>query len=387
MTNFSNRLRTHAWRDAPAQTGDLQAGRRSQHTTLRRRRPRRGFRRCAALAALCILSLLCFAGSAHATIKVVTTLPSYASIAREIGGPHISAQSISRPGEDAHFVKPKPSLALMLQDADLFVTTGLDLELWAPTLVDKSGNARIRDGQPGFVAASAGIHMLDVPSNTSRAAGDVHVYGNPHIHTSPINAKTIAANIAAGLERIDPDGAEDYRARLDAFRRRIDEALYGKELPALLGPETLDRLAETGRLVSFLREKQYQGKPLLDRLGGWLRRALPLRGKKIIAYHKNWIYFTTLFGLEIVDYVEAKPGIPPSARHVHDLIDTIERRHVGVLLSATYFAPSKPRLIAERTGCRVVRVSLEPGGKDAPDYFALIDLWIDRLLAAFGEDE
>ncbi|RMF23485.1 MAG: zinc ABC transporter substrate-binding protein [Deltaproteobacteria bacterium] len=336
------------------------------------------------VAAAFLFVALSFPAPARATVKVVTTLPSYAAIAREVGGIRVHAESISRPGEDAHFVKPKPSLALMLQDADLFVTTGLDLELWAPTLVDKSGNARIRDGQPGFVAASAGVHMLDVPANASRAAGDVHVYGNPHIHTSPINAKVIAANIAAGLERVDPNGAADYRSGLAAFRRRIDEALYGKELVELLGSEALDPLAEKGTLISFLQEKSYRGKPLFDRLGGWMRRALPLRGKQIIAYHKNWIYFSTLFGLEIVDYVEAKPGIPPSARHVHDLIDLIERRHVGVLLSATYFAPSKPRLIAERTGCRVVRVPLEPGTPDASDYFALIDLWIDQLLAAFA---
>ncbi|RMG42568.1 MAG: zinc ABC transporter substrate-binding protein [Acidobacteria bacterium] len=331
--------------------------------------------------------LLAFAAAGHAAekVKVVTTLPSYAAIAREVGGERIEARSISRPDEDAHFVKPKPSLALMLKDADLFVTTGLDLELWAPTLVDKSGNRRIRDGQPGFVAAAQGVHMRDVPANASRAAGDIHIYGNPHIHTSPINAKVIAANIEAGLERVDPDGAAFYRDRLAAFRARIDEALYGKELADLLGGEVLDPLAEQGRLIEFLQRERYDGHPLIDSLGGWLGRALPLRGKKIIAYHKNWIYFTDLFGLQVVDYVEAKPGIPPSSRHVHELIREIETGGIRVLLSATYFAPDKPRAIAERTGCRVVRVPLEPGGQEAPDYFALIDLWITRLLEAFGE--
>ncbi len=351
----------------------------------RREQSRRCKARLAA-AAVVLFSCLLVPRPAGATVKVVTTLPCYAAIAREVGGERVTVQAISQPNEDAHFVKPKPSLALMLQDADLFVTTGLDLELWAPTLVDKSGNARIRDGQPGFVAAAAGVHMLDVPSNPSRAAGDVHIYGNPHIHTSPINAKVIAANIAAGLERIDPAGAAYYRAKLADFKRRIDEALYGKELAGLLGSDVLDPLAEQGRLVDFLESKTYQGKPLATLLGGWLAKARPLRGKKIIAYHKNWIYFTTLFGLKIVDYVEPKPGIPPSARHVHELIDRIEREHVRVLLSADYFAPSKPRMIAERTGCRVVRVTLEPGTPEAPDYFSLIDLWIDRLLAAFAEE-
>ncbi len=327
------------------------------------------------------------AGRADATIKVVTTLPSYAAIAREIGGSRITASSISHPDEDAHFVKPKPSLALMLQDADVFVTTGLDLELWAPTLVDKSGNTRIRDGQSGFVAASAGVSMLDVPTATSRAAGDVHIYGNPHVHTSPINAKIIARNIAGGLERVDSGAGGFYRKQLAAFERHINVALYGEKLLDLLGADLLDPLAQQGKLIAFLESKTYQGRPLIEHLGGWLGRALPLRGKKIIAYHKNWIYFTTLFGLEVVDYVETKPGIPPSARHVYDLIQKIERQKIPVVLSATYFAPSKPQLIADRTGCSVVRVPIEPSGGTDGDYFAMVDLWLDRLLAAYAQEK
>ncbi len=319
-------------------------------------------------------------------LKVVTTLPVYASIARAIGAERVQARSISRPLEDAHFVKPKPSLALMLQDADLFVTTGLDLELWAPTLVDKSGNARIRDGQAGYVAVAKGVHMLDVPSSASRAGGDVHVYGNPHVHTSPINAKQIAANIEAGLERVDPAGVAVYRRSLEDFRSRVDKALYGEELAALLGAELLDPLAEKGTLISFLESQTLDGHPLIDRLGGWLGRARPLRGRSIIAYHKNWIYFTELLGLRIVDYVESKPGIPPSARHVHELLNLIQADGVAVLLSASYFEASKPRMIAERSGCKVVRVPMGPGADGVDDYFSLIDLWIDELLHAFGEE-
>ena len=135
-----------------------------------------------------------------AAVRVVTTLPAYAAIAQFVGGDRVEAQAISRGDEDSHFVKPKPSFALMLKEADLFVTTGLDLELWAPTLVDKSGNRSIRDGQPGFVSASQGVPMLEVPDSASREAGDVHLYGNPHIHSSPLNAKIIAAL----LERLQP---------------------------------------------------------------------------------------------------------------------------------------------------------------------------------------
>ena len=274
-----------------------------------------------------VLLVLLTAGfpRAAAPLQVVTTLPSYASIASFVGGDRVQVQSISGPEEDSHFVKPKPSLALMLKNANLFVTTGLDLEVWAPTLVDKSGNRNIRDGAVGYATASAEVTMLDVPASVSRAAGDVHIFGNPHIHTSPINAKIIADNIATALIRVDPAGEKTYRANLEAFRRRIDTSLYGEELPGLLGADVLDRLAMQGKLIPFLQEKTYEGKPLFDRLGGWMREGLVFRGKKIISYHKNWIYFATLFGLDIVDYVESKPGIPPSARHVHDLIEEIEQ--------------------------------------------------------------
>ncbi len=318
-------------------------------------------------------------------VKVVTTLPAYAAIAKAVGGDRVTVASIADPSEDAHFVKAKPSYALMLRTANVFVTTGLDLELWAPSLVDKSGNRSIRDGQPGFVSASQGVQMMDVPSTLSREAGDLHIYGNPHIHTSPLNAKVIAGNIAAGLERVDPAGKATYEANLAAFRDRIDHALYGDALLKILGSDTLDPLAREGKLVPFLESKQLDGKPLVARLGGWLGKAYgTFYGKKIVAYHKNWIYFTTLFDLDVIDFVEPKPGIPPSARHVHDLIQEIEDQHVHVMFVASYFSAQKVQSIAERAGATPVRVPLGPSDLSADGYFHLVDLWVDSLAKAFG---
>ena len=334
-----------------------------------------------------ILAILVLAGAtagSAATIEVVTTLPTYAAIAKAVGGERVNARSISRGDEDAHFVKPKPSFALMLKSADLFVTTGLDLEIWAPTLVDKSGNRAIRDGQPGFVNASQGVDLLDVPAVADRSAGDVHIYGNPHIFTSPLNAKIIAANIAAGLRRVDPSGAATYDAGLAAFQQRIDESLYGAELTALLGSRALDPLARQGRLVDWLAGQQLDGEPLVDKLGGWLAKGAAWRGDKILAYHKNWVYFTELFGLEVVGYVEPKPGIPPSARHVHDLVQQVKREGVGILLAASYFSSRQIGLIAERTGCRTVQVPLGPAEITGDSYFELVDDWVDRLATAAG---
>jgi ABC-type Zn uptake system ZnuABC Zn-binding protein ZnuA len=340
---------------------------------------------------LSVLALLAVAGGAlgapapaAAKVTVVTTLPAYASIASSIGGDRVEVTSIATGEQDAHFVKAKPSYALALRRADLFVTTGLDLELWAPALVDKSGNRKIRDGQPGFVSASQGVPLLDVPSALSRSAGDVHIYGNPHVYTSPLNAKIVAGNIAAGLKRIDPDGAAAYDRNLAAFDARIDRALYGDALLAVLDSATLDPLARDGKLIPFLQGRQLDGEPLVDRLGGWLGKARgTFYGKRIVAYHKNWIYFTTLFGLEIADSVEPKPGIPPSAKHVHSLIDLMEQQKVGVLFAASYFAEHQVRSIAERTNATAVIVPIGPSDTGPDGYFDLIGGWVDDLAAAF----
>lgn len=330
-----------------------------------------------------ILAVALATSASGEPIRVVSSLPVYASIAELIGGDRVEVSSIARGDEDAHFVKPKPSYALMLRKADLFITTGLDLELWAPVLIDKSRNRRIRRGEPGWVSASQGVPLLDVPETVDRSAGDVHVYGNPHLFTSPLNVRIVAHNIAAGLKRVDPAGAEVYDANLAAFEQRIDVALYGPELVELLGRDTLDPLARQGRLIDFLSSREYHGTPLIERLGGWLGRGRIFRGRQIVAYHKNWIYFAELFGLEVCDYVEPKPGIPPSARHVKALIDHIQSEDIQVLLAATYFSHSQVETIAERTGCRAVQVPLGTGIDGANDYFQLVDLWVDRLAEAF----
>ncbi len=320
---------------------------------------------------------------AEATVKVVTTLQDYAAIAREIGGDRIEAEAIVAGNADPHHIKPKPSYAMMLRDADLFVSTGLDLELWAPVLVNKAGNRAIVDGGPGYVAAAHGIELLDKPKSLDRSGGDIHIYGNPHIQTSPVNAMQIARNITTGLCKIDSAGCETYKTNLDAFIDRLGRRLYGDELVELLGIDTLNPLAAKGRLVPFLTEHGID-----DKLGGWLREGMVFRGRRIVCYHKNWVYFTTLFGLDVADYVEAKPGIPPTARHVAELIRKIDDEHIEVLLAANYFERRKPEMIAERTGITPVIVPTSVGGEPGVEtYFDLIDTWVSRLAAAFGGPE
>lgn len=342
------------------------------------------------LAAALLAGATLAANDDAAALNVVTTLPDYAWAAREIGGDHVHVDSIAKGNQDAHFVRPRPSYTLLLRDADLFVSTGLDLELWVPPLLDAAGNPDVLEGGKGYVAAWPGIKLLDVPTSLSRSEGDVHAYGNPHIHTDPLNMVMVARNILAGLQKVDPSHADAYAEREKALEDRLHRRLFGDELVDLLGGDTLARLARGGTLWSFLEQREYpsgSGHTLDERMGGWLKRAAPLRGRKLIGYHKNWIYFATRFGLNLVGYIEPKPGIPPTPRHVETIISLIRDQQIQVILTANYFAPSKPQAIAERTGARVVIVPLSTGGEpDVADYETLIDTWIDRLLAAFGAD-
>jgi len=320
---------------------------------------------------------------AKTNLNVVTTLPDYAFFTRVIGGDRVSVKAIVRGDQDAHFIRPKPSFATAMRNADVLVSTGLDLELWLQTVIDSSGNSRIRSGQTGYVSVSAGINLLEKPKTISRAEGGVHIYGNPHITCSPINMKVAARNIATGLIKNDPAGKQIYLQNLKQLHQQIDERLFGSKLVEMIGSDTLCTLAEQDKLISFLQEQRFEGKPLLEYLGGWMKKMLPLRGTPIVTYHKNWIYFLKLFGLKEAGTVEPKPGIPPSPRHVANLIGMMQDRNIGIILAANYFDEQKIKTVANRTNAEAVIVPLYVGGiSGIDDYFELVDYWIDKLLKA-----
>jgi len=323
---------------------------------------------------------------AHASekpLQVVTTLPDYADIAKRIGGNRIAVHAIVHGEQDAHYIRPKPSFVTMVRQADVLIDTGLDLEMWLPTVIDKSGNPKVRSGQVGYVAVAQGMDLLEKPAVVSRVEGGVHLYGNPHITCSPVNMRVAARNIAAGLVKNDPAGKADYLKRRDALIRALDERLFGKPLVDILGGDTLSDLAAKGRLLSFLEAQEYEGKPLVEKLGGWMKQMLPLRGKPIVTYHKNWVYFVTIFGLEEAGTVEPKPGIPPSPRHVLELTHMMRKRQVGLILAANYFDEQKVRTVAAKVDAVPVIVPLYVGGKEGiDDYYSLVDCWVDGLLDA-----
>ena len=276
-----------------------------------------------------------------AQIKIVTTTTDMKSIAEFIGGSKVSVTSIATGYQNPHFVDPKPSYIISLTKANLFVTVGLDLETgWSPQLLSSSRNTKIQKGAAGYVDASEGVNLLQVPTAANRAEGDIHIYGNPHYWLDPLNGKTIARNIANGLERVDPSNKSFYEANLVAFNSKID-----------------------------LKLKEWQGK------------MTAYKGTKIIAYHNEWVYFETRFGLQIVDFMEPKPGIPPTPSQLVKVIKEVPANKIKVIISSPYFTTSSSDVVAKQTGVKELTLATSVGAFDpVKDYFSLFDYNVDNLI-------
>src|SRR5215468_8886023 len=227
-------------------------------------------------------------------VSVVTTLNVLAGVTREVGGNRVEVTSLAKPNQDPHTLVAKTTFKVLAKNANLLVELGLGLDIWCSAVTDASGNPDIQTGQKGRVIAAEGIETRELPATLSKAWGDIHPYGNPHVWLDPVNMKQIAANIAAGLTRVDPEGKEVYAANLKLFQARIDDSLYGHDLVVEYGASKLERLSRRGELIDYLKTKK-----TYDKLGGWLKQAESLRGLKIVTYHKTWIYFCERFGIEI----------------------------------------------------------------------------------------
>lgn len=317
-------------------------------------------------------------GGAEDKLQVVTTLGVLADVARNVGGEHVHVQALADPRQDPHTVEPRPTLMQVARKADVFVEVGLQLELWADKVVAGSGNPRIQSGQPGRVIASSGIQTLELPQVLSREWGDVHPYGNPHVWLDPIHLKEIAANIEHGLSAVDPAHAADYARNSQAWQDQVDRRLFGEALVEEIGGAKLSRLAQQGRLLEYLERKG-----LADKLGGWLARAAPLRGRPIVTYHKTAVYAAERFGFVIPIEIEEKPGIPPSARHRDHVLEVMKEKGVRTILEAIFYDRTAADYLAERSGARVVVVPIDVGEEvGVTSAFDLIDLLLDGLLGA-----
>jgi len=328
----------------------------------------------AALAAAIATS----ATAAPKKVSVVTTLNVLAGITREIGHDRVSVTALAKPNQDPHTLVAKPTFKAVAKSANLFVELGLGLDIWGSAVTDASGNPDIQIGQKGRVVASEGIATRELPATLSKAWGDIHPNGNPHVWLDPVNVKQLAANIAAGLTRVDPDGKDAYAANLKAFGERIDDALYGHALVAEYGASKLERLSRRNELIDYLKSKN-----TYDKLGGWLKKAEALRGLKIITYHKTWVYFCDRFGIEIRGEIEEKPGIPPSQDYLASLIKKIGSDGIKVIFIDTIYPTKDGEFIAAKTGARIVSSPIDLGGAPGTDdYFALIGTLVDRVLLA-----
>lgn len=287
---------------------------------------------------LFLISISSFAGP----IKIVTTTTDMKSIAELVGGDKVSVTAIATGYQNPHFVDPKPSYIISLTKADLFVTVGLDLETgWSPQLLSSSRNTKIQKGANGYVDASVGVNLLQVPNAANRAEGDIHIYGNPHYWLDPLNGKIIARNIVNGLEKVDPSNKTYYEGKLQEFNTKIDTKM--KE---------------------------------------WQTKMTPYKGSKIIAYHNEWVYFETRFGLKIVDFMEPKPGIPPTPSQLVKVIKEVKDNSIKVIISSPYFTTSSSDVVAKQTGVKELTLATSVGAfNEIKDYFGLFDYNIDHLTA------
>lgn len=334
----------------------------------------------AILACVVLAASATAATAAPKKIEVVTTLNVLAGITREVGGDRVNVMSLAKPNQDPHTLVAKPTFKLAAKNAQLFVEIGLGLDIWGSAVTDASGNPDIQTGQKGRVIASEGVTTRELPATLSKAWGDIHPYGNPHVWLDPVNAKQIAANIAAGLERVDPGSKDVYVKNLKAFSDKIDDQLYGHALVAEYGASKLERLSRRNELIDYLKSKN-----TYDKLGGWLKKAEPLRGLKILTYHKTWVYFTDRFGIDIRGEIEEKPGIPPSQDYLATLIKKVKDEGIKVLFIDTIYPTKDGQFVAEKTGAKIVASPIDLGGAPGTDdYVSLITTLLDRVLAAKG---
>ncbi|MFO7534127.1 MAG: metal ABC transporter substrate-binding protein [Kiritimatiellia bacterium] len=322
--------------------------------------------------------LVCEARAAK--LKIVTTTSDLAAIAGAVAGDKADVRSISTGKEDPHFLTAKPSFILQARNADLWIRIGLELEIgWEPPILDGSRNTRIRVGGKGHLDASECVPVLDAQQTTAtRAMGDVHPMGNPHYWLDPLNGRRVAGAIAERLAGLAPADAAAFRRNAAAFQKALDERMFGPDLLQAAGADALWAKTEDGTLAAFLDEPANRGKA-----GGWIAALLPLRGQKIVTYHKSWVYFAHRFGLVITAELEPKPGVPPTASHLAEVAEMAKAEGVTIILQEPFYSAKAANQVAGKSGASVVVVANSVGGQpEATDYFTLFDLIVKRISSA-----
>ncbi len=315
-------------------------------------------------------------------LRVIATVPDLGAIAHQVAGKEIDLTVITKGPEDAHFSQPKPSFIKALHEADAFLLVGMDFELgYAPSLLQSARNARVLPNAPGYVDASLSIRPIEVPATTvDRSMGDVHAQGNPHYLADPMNGLRVAKLVRDRFATLRPADAERYRVGYRRFHDAVGAALYGAEVAEKYDVLKLGQLDDLGKLESFLES---QGD--LETLGGWRKRMLPFAGTRVVDDHRIWPYFARRFGIEIFADMEPIPGVPPTTRHLQDLVDRMRAAGVRVIVTSPYYDRRHARFVAEATGAKVVQLAHQTGSrKGADSYVAMIDHNVEALASALA---
>jgi zinc/manganese transport system substrate-binding protein len=284
---------------------------------------------------------------ARAAISIITSTEDLAALVREVGGDKVSVEALAKGYQDPHFVEAKPSFVIKLHVADLLVVVGRELEAgWLPPLITQSRNAKIQPGSQAYLDASTTARILDVPAGqVTRAMGDVHPLGNPHYWLDPRNGRLMAKAIQDKLTLLSPADSGYFASRYADFDRRLAEG-----------------------------EKR------------WQVAMAPYKGLKIVTYHRSWPNFAEVFGLDVIGYVEPKPGIPPSPAHQLALTQEIKRQGIKIILVEPYFDLQTPNKIARDTGAKVLVMPPSVGGvREVQTYVQLFDYGVNLLVTAIKE--
>lgn len=322
-------------------------------------------------AAVALLSTAAFG-----KLKIVTTTADLASIASAVGGSHVSVSSLITGARDAHRLEAKPSYMSRVAGADLFIAIGLELEIgYERAILEGSGNRKVAVGAPGHVYASQYAYILGKPTgHVTRAQGDVHPYGNPHIWLDPWNGRLIAAGMEAKFSLLDRANAKNYEANLGRFVDRLDNAMFGAALVTKFGGLKLWQWHN----ANVLDEKIGGAKP-----GGWLGKMEPLAGTRILSYHRSLTYLANRFHFKVVAELEPKPGLDPTPGHLAQVVREASEAKVKVILQEPFFSKRHADLVASRIGAKVVVIPENVGqAPGANDYISLFDVIVDRLSAA-----
>ena len=288
------------------------------------------------------LLALCTAGArpASARVNVMAADQNLAWFTQTIGGKNVTVDYLASSTEDPHHVEPRPSQVAKLSHADLVVRIGMDLDLWLDSLLRAAANGKVSPGGKGYVDASRGIHVLEIPTGKlDPSKGDIHVFGNPHYIFGPQNMPTVARNITDGLDRVDPANKSTYEANYNELVGRLHEAIQR-----------------------------------------WQAKMAPDKGKPVVAYHKSLVYLLHEFGLREFGNVEPKPGLEPTPGHISELSGQMKADHVRLILAENFRPRRFSDLLAREAGAKVVAIPGGIGGeKGLNDYFAFMDAIVNRI--------